>query len=590
MSTNPYLEAAEELRGNAGQWRVYESDGNCVVQAGPGGGKTKTITIKIARLLSETVRRPRRLACITYSNACVGELRGRLRKLGIAEDDRLLLSTVHSFCLTELVLPYARLVGLDVPEPLAVASPFRSRQLFEKAYLKVVGGICPGWFRTECDKLRRTILDRDGAEWKAASRRETAVVEAYEALLLENGLIDFDGLVLAGLELVEKHEWVRGAIKAKYPLLVIDEYQDLGLPLHRMVVALMRKAGVRIIAVGDPDQSIYGFTGAKPSLLRDLEKLPGVEVIRLKLNYRCADQIIAASKTLLPDPVDFQSHDARQGEIRIYEAGRDIRGQADYALGTVVPSLLKQNPAWKPGDIALLYRTLNEGQAIAEAADALGLQYFRLDNGSPIKRSRVTEWLTDAARWCSGGWRTGTVSLAELLKSWRLMRRSLTRGTDLLKARAKLISVLFAHRDGSIPLHRWLAAIRDAALNDAFVQEPGLGDERENFEDLLKGAGKGGALASYSVEIFGNQGKSPDQVNLMTLHSSKGLEFEAVIMPGLEAGVFPSSFARTEEQQEEASRLFYVGVTRAKSIVHLMYESNESPFITAIRGATEGVN
>ena len=68
MSTNPYIQAAEELRDNSGQWRVYESDGNCVVQAGPGGGKTKTITIKIARLLSETLRRPRRLACITYSN------------------------------------------------------------------------------------------------------------------------------------------------------------------------------------------------------------------------------------------------------------------------------------------------------------------------------------------------------------------------------------------------------------------------------------------------------------------------------------------------------------------------------------------
>jgi superfamily I DNA/RNA helicase len=590
MSTDHYPQAAEELRGNAGQWRVYESDGNCVVQAGPGGGKTKTITIKIARLLSETVRRPRRLACITYSNACVGELRARLKKLGVAEDDRLLLSTVHSFCLTELVLPYAHLAGLKVPEPLAVASPSRSRELFQKAYQKVLGGVAPGWFRVECDKLRRTILDRSGAEWKAWTRRETAVVEAYENLLLENGLIDFDGLVLAGLELVEKHDWVRRAIKAKYPVLVIDEYQDLGLPLHRMVVALMRKAGVRIIAVGDPDQSIYGFTGAKPSLLKDLEKLPGVEAIRLKLNYRCADQIIAASKTLLTNPADFQSHDGRQGEIRIYELGCDVRGQADFGLRTVVPALLRENAAWKPGDIALLYRTFNEGQAIAEAADALGMRYFRLDNGSPIKRSRVTEWLTDAARWCSGAWQTGTVSLSELLKSWRLMRRSLTRGRDLLDARAKLIAVLFAHRDGSIPLRRWLTAIRDAALHDAFEQEPGLADERDNFEDLLKSAGKGGALESYSVEIFGNQGKSPDQINLMTLHSSKGLEFEAVIMVGLEAGVFPSSQARTDEQLEEAGRLFYVGVTRAKSMVHFMYESNESPFISAIRGATESVN
>ncbi len=102
----------------------------------------------------------------------------------------------------------------------------------------------------ECERLRRTILDRDGADWNAADSREKAVVEAYEALLLGNGVIDFDGIILAGLELVEKHEWVRRSVRAKYPVLVIDEYQDLGLPLHRMVLALMNKAGVRIIAVG----------------------------------------------------------------------------------------------------------------------------------------------------------------------------------------------------------------------------------------------------------------------------------------------------------------------------------------------------
>ncbi|HZQ25200.1 MAG TPA: ATP-dependent helicase [Terriglobales bacterium] len=586
MNPLAYVETANELRANKEQWDAYESEGNCVVLAGPGAGKTKTITVKIARLLDEEIRRPRRLACITYSNACVGELLTRLRKLGIVDDKRLSLSTVHSFCLSELVLPYARIAGMNVPDPVAVASPAESRTLFQRAYRDTLGAQAPNWFRMECDKLRRTIVDKESMEWKTWVRRETAVVEAYEKLLLENGLIDFDGLILAGLQLVEKHEWVRTCIKAKYPIIVIDEYQDLGLPLHRMVLALMNKAGLRIIAVGDPDQSIYGFTGAKPALLRTLQTLPNVEAIRLKLNYRCADQIIAASQTLLPEPGDFQSHDGRQGEIRIYETELDVRGQADYALGTIVPAMLEQNPTWKPGDIALLYRTLNEGKSIAEAADALGLQYFRLDNGSPIKRSRLTEWLVDAAKWCSAGWKSGSVNLSDLLRSWRLMRRSLIRESDALTARAKLITALFAHRDGSIPLRKWLQVLGKEVLNEAFAEEPGLSDEKDNFDGLLRVSDKGGALEAYSVAIFGNQGKSPDQINLMTLHSSKGLEFQSVIMVGLEEGVFPSTFDRTEEQIEDASRLFYVGVTRAKSLVHLMYESNESPFITKIREAT----
>ena len=185
----------------------------------------------------------------------------RLRKLGVVDDNRLLLSTVHSFCLTELVLPYAQ-TGRHRRSRSTGGRFARSiAALFQQAYRETLGGHAPKWFRMECDRLRRTIVDRDSKEWKTWERRETAVVEAYEKLLLENGLIDFDGIILAGLKLVEKDEWVRTCIKAKYPIIVIDEYQDLGLPLHRMVLALMNKAGVRIIAVGDPDQSIYGFTG-----------------------------------------------------------------------------------------------------------------------------------------------------------------------------------------------------------------------------------------------------------------------------------------------------------------------------------------
>jgi len=580
-----YMVAAEDLRGNEDQWNAYQSTGNCVILAGPGSGKTKTITIKIARLLAEDVYRPQRIACITYSNACVGELRSRLIKLGVDDGNRLLLSTVHSFCLTELVQPYAALAGLDVPDPLVVASPAQARKLFGDAYRLEHGGSPKSSFRTACDKLRRTIPDRDSEEWRGWSTRETRVVEAYEALQLKNGLIDFDGLVLAGLELIEKHKWVRRAIRAKYPVVVIDEYQDLGLPLHRIVLALL-EAGVRIIAVGDPDQSIYGFTGAKPALLKDLARNRRLEPITLKLNYRCADRIIAASRTLLPDPADFRSHDGRNGEIHIHRLGGGIQEQAQYALEKLVPALLEANPSWAPGDIALLYRSLNEGAPIAQAADGLGMRYFRLDNGSPIKRTRLTEWLTEAAQWCAGGWETGQVQFSQLLKAWRRMQRSVTHEAELLESRKRLVIALFSLRNGNLPLRDWLQSLREAVLDAMLCDEPSLADEVDNLSDLAAAAATGGVLQDFTVDIFGNQGKSPDQINLMTLHSSKGLEFQSVIMMGLESGEFPSGFDRTAEQLEEAARLFYVGVTRAKTQIHLMFDSVESPLITAIREAT----
>lgn len=580
-----YLVAAEDLRGNEDQWNAYESTGNCVILAGPGSGKTKTITIKIARLLAEKVRRPQRIACITYSNACISELRSRLTKLGVEDGNRTLISTVHSFCLTELVLPYAAMAGLAVPTPLAVATPAESRQLFGEAYRSVRGEAPSSSSRTACDKLRRTIPDRDSDEWRAWAKRETRVVEAYEDRLLARGLIDFDGIVLAGLELIEKHEWVRLAVRAKYPVVVIDEYQDLGLPLHRIVQVLL-DAGLRVIAVGDPDQSIYGFTGANPALLKTLAQNQRVEAITLRMNYRCADRIIAASRSLFPDRAEFQSHDDRQGEIRIHKLERDLAGQAKYALETLVPALLDANPTWKPGDIALLYRSMAEGKQIAMAADRIQTRYFRLDNGSPIKRTRLTEWLTEAAQWCAGGWQTGQVQLSQLLKSWQRMQRTGKSEAQWLASRKRVIAALFSLRDGHLSLFKWLKSLAEAVLDEMLRSELGLSDEIDILADLINEADTGGALEEFTVEIFGNQGKSPDQINLMTLHSSKGLEFQAVIMVGLEKGALPSSYDRTPEQVEESTRLFYVGVTRAKSQVHLTFNTIESPLLTTIRTAT----
>jgi len=585
MMAKPYITAAGDLRPNKEQWEAYESSGNCVILAGPGSGKTKTITVKIARILEEEIGPPQRLACITYSNECVGELRRRLSKLEVDDSGRLLISTVHSFALTELVLPFAQLAKVKTPDPLMVASPSEANKIFKEAYLKVIGRDAPRNFRTDLDRLRRQIPDKRSADWRNSNERQVAIIEMYEKLLMESGLIDFDGLVLVGLELVTRHAWVRSCIKAKYPVIVIDEYQDLGVALNKMVLALMLKAGVRIVAVGDPDQSVYGFTGARPILLKSLAKRKEVQAIQLRLNYRCANEIIDASKALLPDGSDSESFDGRSGSILIHGTGDYIAGQARYALDKLVPEMLKVNPEWKPGDIAFLYRSYNEGSAIAEVADSLGREYFRADNGSPIKRSRMTIWLTEMAQWCSGGWQTGEVSLSQILKHWRQLRQSLPEGQKSLVARAGLIKVLFDNRDGKIALRVWLLELYEAAIEEMFKEEPGLTDEEEAFDDLLNLTKARKLLADFTVEVFGNRGRSPDRMNLMTLHGSKGLEFQGVVMLGLEAGEFPSRYAVTTEDLEEAGRLFYVGVTRAKSAVHLLYNSNESPLITAIREA-----
>jgi superfamily I DNA/RNA helicase len=255
-----YESAVAELRRNPDQWKAFESRGNCVTLAGPGSGKTKVLTSKMARMLREDVRSPRGVACVTYNNECARELERRLDHLGVADHSNIFIGTVHSFCLRFVVRSLAALVGIEVPHPVVVASEAVQRQLFDEAMSAV--GVRAEGFRTDFDRFRRTALDRtEGVDgWEAGDGGLTDVCIEYERLLRSRGRIDFDDIVLLAVRAIEASEVVRRCLRAQFPVLLVDEYQDLGVPLHRLVLRLCLGAGVRLFAVGDPDQSIYGFT------------------------------------------------------------------------------------------------------------------------------------------------------------------------------------------------------------------------------------------------------------------------------------------------------------------------------------------
>jgi hypothetical protein len=192
-SLTPYLAAAEEFRRNREQCKAYESKGHCVVLAGPGSGKTKVLTVKLARLIAEDVAPPRGVACLTYNNECVRELTRRLARLGIRNSRNVFVGTVHSFCLKAVLLPYSKLAGLGLPDPLRIAMPSDSERLFNQAKDKVVGvNERPDEWRRRCDRYRRTYLDREGPEWKEKDLPSAEVIEEYERRLRSAGFIDFD--------------------------------------------------------------------------------------------------------------------------------------------------------------------------------------------------------------------------------------------------------------------------------------------------------------------------------------------------------------------------------------------------------------
>ena len=225
-----YRRAVNELRGNPGQWQAYGANRHCVVLAGPGSGKTKTLTVKIAKLLIESIREPRGLACITYNAECARELSTRLERLGVYGSDHVFIGTVHSFCLKKVLIPYAALSEIKLPQDFRVALPSEQELLFGRAVeIEVSADEPPRRWRMRSDEYRRTHLDRYAAEWQN-DEQLAALVARYEHLLRKHGMIDFEDMVLLGLRLIESQRWVRRALHAKFPFIIVDEYQDLACP------------------------------------------------------------------------------------------------------------------------------------------------------------------------------------------------------------------------------------------------------------------------------------------------------------------------------------------------------------------------
>lgn len=568
----PYMVAAAALRSNEGQWSAYESTGNCVILAGPGSGKTKTLTIKMARMLAEDVKAPRGIACITYNNQCARELRRRLSALGVEDGRRAVIGTLHSFCLQQLLLPYARLAGIEVPDPVAVATS-EDRERCLAAGVEAVLGLNenPRDWSFRCDVYRRTHLDRDRPEWYGDHEAAAKVIEAYEAALLERGVVDFDSMVLTGLRLVEQHEWVRNALRARFPVLVVDEYQDLGHALHRIVQCLCFQAGMRLVAVGDPDQSIYGFTGAEPSLLRELAGNDAVEPVELKLNYRCGPSIIRASEVALGEARGFESEAEQPGMLDVHHRPGGVDDQVAFICDELIPAALERRDGRQLGDIAVLYRDQYDGNNIAQAVEARGWEFIRIDQGNPYPRSPVIHWLEDCAAWCAGGWRLGEPRLSELVLRWIRFNEGVVGDAARLRLQRTLVATLYARRDPAELLHAWLAVMRASCIDECLVREPRLRDDKVAVDQLTEVVGSDGQLAGFTVSAFGGQGGAGTHLNLMTLHSAKGLEFDVVVMLGLEEGKIPSYRSDTEAKRREDRRLFYVGITRARHEVHLVY-------------------
>jgi len=575
-------QALAELEKNKEQFAAVQCKSHCVVLAGPGSGKTKTLTTAIARTLYEEVIAPRAIACITYNNECAIELETRLLKLGVETTGRNFIGTIHSFALTQIIMPYSRCVEGHIPQGFQLANKNECRVAIENAYKTVYrdSGDPHKQWKFAQEKRNREV-DRTLPNWKGHNKELAEFIEEYELELRKKGLIDFDDMPLIAFKMIKENSWIRHALEARFPILFVDEYQDLGYPLHELVQVLCFEGQIRLFAVGDADQSIYGFTGANPELLQNLAQRSDVETIQLRFNYRSGTKIVKVSSAALNEDRSYDSPEGTpEGEIIFNSVDGGLDEQAYFIVDNVLAELnLKGFPNEK---IAILYRAAWLGDKIVEALEHNQVPYHRTDSNSLIKRSsKLACFIEDCAKWITGGWKVAEPSFNKLHKQ----ALSLVYGNQYTQNEKQtlglqLIDFLQKSRIIKETANEWLLRFeRELITPWSSICRNNL-KEWSICSDLIDKTSPT-SNSDISLDLFSGKNEGSQRVNLTTFHSSKGREFDAVILFGGNNDVIPDWRDRkTPKALKEARRLFYVAVTRPKTILYLVYqENNHSDFL-----------
>ncbi|MEQ9316674.1 MAG: ATP-dependent helicase [Henriciella sp.] len=496
-------------------------------------------------------------------------------------NNRAFIGTVHSFALTQVILPYARCLPGLLPNEFCVASLAERRGAVEVAYSQVFDDHFDPHERWRfAEEKRRSVVDRSLPDWRGRNPELADYIEAYEAELRRRGLIDFDDMPLIAFRMIQQHGWIRSALRARFPVLFVDEYQDLGHALHELVLLLCFVGGMRLFAVGDADQSIYGFSGADPELLQNLLGRPDVRVIRLRFNYRSGAKIIRASLGALGEERDYREREgAPDGDLFFWKVKGDIDAQARAIGKQILPALLERHPA---EEVAILYRAAWLGDKMAAALDAEDIPYVRTDGNALIKRSsRLARFIEGCARWSTGGWRETAPPYSRLLSQAKaLVFGGRCSETEEQILSGQLIAFLRSGIDSGETTHTWLQRFWHELIVPwrTFTRNPQ--EEWDVCSELVTRTdpARGGDVA---LNIFAGRTEGTGRVSLSTLHSAKGREFDGVILFNMNAGAIPNQRdKKTPAALREARRLFYVGVTRPRKELAIAYQDgNPSPWI-----------
>lgn len=578
-------EALKELLPNKEQYDAAIESGHCVVVAGPGSGKTKTLTTAMARALIDDVMDPRGVACITYNNECTTELEERLTHFRVENNERNFIGTVHSFALNQVIIPYSRCISGLLPNDFRVATRNECRVAVEVAYEALFGNVGDPHVRWRfAEEKRRRDVNRLLPVWQSKNPELAIFIETYEAELRRSGLIDFDDMPLIAFRMIKEHVWIRDAIQSRYPVLFVDEYQDLGQALHELVLLLCFEGGVRLFAVGDADQSIYGFNGANPGLFDSLIARKDVNVFRLRFNYRSGAKIIRASMGALGEERNYRGPDGTaEGELGFYEVNGDYDEQARFIAEKLLPSLVERG--FQLERIGVLYRAAWLGDKLADAFQAESIALIRADSNALIKRSsRLARFIEACSQWVTGGWKEALPPFNLLLgQAISIIYGRRVSQDEEQTITLQLITFLRSGIDQGETTNEWLKRLNTQLFSQWQLLAENSHQEWEICTELIKRTAPAQGC-DMPLKIFAGKIDASGRVTLSTLHSAKGREFDVVILYGVNRHDFPSKRdCASVQAMREARRLFYVGVTRPRKELHMVYEKGKhSPWLNEV--------
>lgn len=587
---------------------VLHTEGPLLIVAGAGAGKTKTITERIVQIIKNGTD-PRAILAVTFTNKAAKEMRERI--IGRLEEEHIIekenpfhhtpvIKTFHSLGLMMLAEHGDRMGLLRHPTILDSSD---SLSIIKKAMEQL--GIDP---KTHDPSKIRTIISREKGDFVTLQAYKEKVVSAqmdvvasvwriYEEELKNQKAVDFDDLIVRAVHMLEDYEDIRSYYQNRFKYVHVDEYQDTNGAQYAFVKLLVNSAHNNICAVGDTDQNIYSWRGANIRNIMNFEKdFPGTKLILLEENYRSTGNILALANTAIKkntirqDKKLFTSRE--EGEKIDVTPCWDEGAEAQW-LAEKCKSLIDEGV--KPETIAILYRANFQSRILEEsfiranvAYNLLGTKFFERkevkDVMSYLRSALNRSSQTDLKRVFETPKRgIGKVTVAKIFAGEEIPTSAQAKVGKVYDFLDKIMETLETE-----PLsHVMQMIIVDSGMEKEMLE--GSSEDRERLENARE-------LVSLTVTYDGTPGievltkfleetslqsdqdndtKEKNGVRLMTVHASKGLEFDHVFIVGLEQDLFPhkniGNRKRSREEEEEERRLFYVAVTRARKHLYLTY-------------------